>query len=311
MKLVGTAGNPVPDGLEVTAVVAGDGTRLRAAQLIVPRTRGTVVIAGGRGDFIERYFETIRDLARRGFSIVAFDFRGQGGSERPYRNVYRSRLSSFAEYDDDLTSVMTKLVLPDCPPPYLALGHSTGANVLLRALRSRTWFDRAVLTSPLLGIDPGAWPMPIARALTSVLSITGFGWMFLPGQVKRPLTTKGFPGNPFTSDRGRFARDAAILELRPGLGVGGPSFSWLRAAMKSMDELQALRGADALRAPVLIVAAGRDTVVLTEATRQFARRVPTVSFVAIEEARHEIVCETDSVRAQFLAAFDAFTAERR
>jgi lysophospholipase len=129
--------------------------------------------------------------------------------------------------------------------------------------------------------------------------------------VKRPLTTKGFPGNPFTSDRSRFARDAAILELRPGLGVGGPSFSWLRAALKSMDELQALKGADALRAPVLIVAAGRDTVVLTEATRQFARRVPTVSFVAIEEARHEIVCETDSVRAQFLAAFDAFTAERR
>jgi lysophospholipase len=311
MDFAGTAGNPVPDGLTATSIVSADGTRLRAAKLIVPRSRATVVIAGGRGDFTERYFETIRDLARRGFSVAVFDFRGQGGSERPYRNIYRSRLSSFAEYDDDLTAVMTKLVLPDCPPPYLALGHSTGANVILRALRTRTWFERAVLTAPLLGVDAGAWPMPIAKALAFAMYWTGFGWAFLPGHTKKPLTGKGYDGNPFTSDRGRFARDAEILELRPELGVGGPSFSWLRAALKSMKELEALEGPGALRVPVLIIAAGHDRVVKTEAARQFARRVPTISFVAIEESRHEIVCETDWIRAQFLAAFDAFTAERR
>jgi lysophospholipase len=311
MDLVGTAGNQIPDGLEATAIVSSDGTRLRAAKLVVPRTRGTVVIAGGRGDFIERYFETIRDLTRRGYSTAIFDFRGQGGSDRPYKNAYRSRLSSFAEYDDDLASVMTKLVLPDCPPPYLALGHSTGANVVLRALRSRTWFERAVLTSPLLGVETGAWPKPVARMLIFAACASGLGWMFLPGFPKKPLTTKGYAGNPFTSDRGRFSRDAAILELRPELGVGGPSFSWLKAAMRSMKELEALKGPDALRAPVMIIAAGQDHVVMTDAARQFARRVPTVSFLVIEESRHEIVCETDSIRAQFLAAFDAFTAERR
>jgi lysophospholipase len=311
MDFAGTAGNPVPEGLTAASIVSADGTRLRAASLIVPRSRATVVIAGGRGDFIERYFETIRDLVRRGFSVAIFDFRGQGGSERPYRNVYRSRLSSFAEYDDDLAAVMTKMVLPDCPPPYLALGHSTGANVILRALRTRTWFERAVLTSPLLGVDAGAWPMPIAKALAFLMCWTGFGWAFLPGHLKKPLTSKGFEGNPFTSDRGRFDRDTATLEARPGLGVGGPSFSWLRAALKSMKELDALEGPEALRAPVLIVAAGHDRVVRTEAAREFARRVPTVSFVAIEESRHEIVCETDWIRAQFLAAFDAFMAERR
>jgi lysophospholipase len=78
-----------------------------------------------------------------------------------------------------------------------------------------------------------------------------------------------------------------------------------------MKELDALEGPEALRAPVLIVAAGHDRVVRTEAAREFARRVPNVSFVAIEESRHEIVCETDWIRAQFLAAFDAFMAERR
>jgi lysophospholipase len=61
-----------------------------------------------------------------------------------------------------------------------------------------------------------------------------------------------------------------------------------------------------LRAPVLIVAAGLDQVVDTEAIREFARRVPGVSLVFIREAMHEILTEGDAVRGQFLAAFDAF-----
>ena len=41
---------------------------------------------------------------------------------------------------------MTQIVLPDCPPPYFALAHSMGANILLRAACHRDcWFDRMVL----------------------------------------------------------------------------------------------------------------------------------------------------------------------
>ena len=71
-----------------------------------------------------------------------------------------------------------------------------------------------------------------------------------------------------------------------------------------------LKSAKDLRCPVLIVAAGRDLVVDIEATYRFSHKVTGVSMVVIREALHEIMLERNEVRAQFLAAFDAFVDEK-
>jgi lysophospholipase len=54
---------------------------------------------------------------------------------------------------------MTEVVLPDCQPPYVALAHSTGATVVLRAIRTRNWFERVVLSAPLIDIAPVGLPL--------------------------------------------------------------------------------------------------------------------------------------------------------
>jgi lysophospholipase len=305
MRLVATPGNPIPEGMLAAAITAYDGRVLRAAHAPVHDPRGTVVIACGRGDFIERWFETVGDLMDRSFTVVIFDFRAQGGSSRRYRDQYRDGLRSFREYDDDLAAVMKQLVLPDCPPPYFALGHSTGGLVVLRALKNRNWFEKAVLSAPLIGVDPGNWPMPVARFLCGLVPSIGLGRCVLPGHAKRPFTLADYPDNPLTSDRRRFERAIATLDAAPELGLGGPTYGWLGAAFPAMDELEALKGPDHFRAPVLIVAAGRDRIVDTESARRFANRTG-LSFIVIPESRHEILFEVDEIRAQFLAAFDAF-----
>ena len=307
--LAATAGNGPPEGLKCTFVTTGDGVRLRAAHLSVPQPRGTVVIANGRGDFIERWYEVIGDLAGRGYAVAIFDFRGQGGSQRRYRNHRRDSVRDFHDYDNDLNAVMTQLVLPDCPPPYFALGHSTGGLVMLRALRKRTWFQKAVLSAPLLGINRGLWPMPVVRLLCAAVPLLGLGTVMLPGQGRFPLKRGDFAGNNLTSDPERFRRFATILEARPALGLGGASYGWLSGALRAIDSLVSVRKPVSFRAPVLLIAAGQDRVVDTEAARQFARRNPGVAFAVIPEARHEILCETDPIREQFYAAFDSFIAE--
>jgi lysophospholipase len=306
LELIAIPGNAIPDGLKVIPIKTRDGTLLRAAALQAPASRGTIALIGGRGDFIERYFETIRDLVSRNFSVATFDFRGQGGSQRPYRNPYRGKLGDFAEYDDDFDAFMNQLVLPDMPPPYYALAHSTGGAVILRALKKRTWFDKAVLTSPLLGVHTAPWPMPAVRMLATLVPMFGLGGMFLPGHLDKPLSLKGFPNNPFSSDIHRFTRDTAILAASPELGLGGPSFSWLKAAIRAMDGLQRNTGAEKLRTPVLIVAAGQDRIVDTEAVRRFAHNLAGISLVVIPESRHEILAERSEIREQFFAAFDTF-----
>lgn len=300
-------GNGLPEGLRSAMVTAKDGRKLRAAYAIPNSPKGTVVLVCGRGDFIERWFETIADFLRRGFAVATFDFRGQGGSQRAYSDRYRDGVRSFAEYDDDFASFMTQVVLPDCPPPFHAVGHSTGGLVLLRALTRRTWFERVVLSAPLLGVEIGIWPMPLVNFLCRFLPKIGLGRLFLPGQGKRPLAPQNFPGNNLTSDQRRFLQATKTLADEPDLGVGGPTFSWLNAALKSMRQINAESASATFRAPILIVAAGRDRVVDNEAIRRFCNAASGVSLAVIPEARHEILFERDSVREQFFAAFEAFT----
>ena len=108
--------------------------------------KGTVCIFQGRTEFIEKYFELVRDLRARGFAVATIDWRGQGLSQRRLRDSCKGHVRSFAEYDIDLETFVQEIVLPDCPPPFFALGHSMGAAVLMRAAaHGHRWFDRMVL----------------------------------------------------------------------------------------------------------------------------------------------------------------------
>ena len=156
MELYGIETNPVPEGAVVGEVTASDGVRLRFArwQPTTRRSVGTVCLFQGRAECIERYFEAIGDLRGRGFAVATVDWRGQGGSGRPLRNRSKGHVDSFDEYDRDMDAFMQQVVLPDCPPPYFALAHSTGGLVCLRSARAgQTRFTRMVLAGPLMGLD--------------------------------------------------------------------------------------------------------------------------------------------------------------
>lgn len=303
LKLFPTPENPLPAGAECLELVTADNLRLRAMRAIPESPRGTVVLLGGRGDYIERYFETTRDLLARGFAVAMVDLRGQGGSERISPEPYRDVTSNFTVFEEDVRTLMDGLVIPTCPPPYFAVGHSTGGHVLLRVLRSNDWFSKALLVSPLVEILYGPWPKPVVWLLVNAMALARQGSRFLPGIRKTPMGRADFPGNPLTSDRRRWDRDSSTLEAAPQLGLGGPTFAWLHAARRSLREL---KGMDKPKSPVLILAAGADRVVGNEGIRRLARSVPGIALTFIADSRHEILSERDEIRQQFLAAFDSF-----
>lgn len=306
MELCLTPDNPPPAGANVIPVTTADGVKLRAMMAPCEAARGTVVVLGGRGDYMERYFETMRDFTVRGFAVAAFDFRGQGGSQRLLSNPLRNHVRRFSDYEEDLRSVMSQVVLPHCPPPYYAIAHSTGGAVLISALATHTWFRRAAVTAPLTGLLYGSWPRGVVSLLVFAANSLGLGWMFLPGRARKPMGRADFTGNPLHIDERRWNRDSAVLEACPGLGTGAPTFAWLRAARKATARLRAMGESTLIRCPLLLVVSGQDKVVDNAATYRLARRVPGLSLVEIREARHEILSGPDAIRAQFFAAFDAF-----
>jgi lysophospholipase len=310
MQLYSTLQNREPAGSACHEVVTADHIRLRAITIVPENaTKGTVVVLNGRSEFVERYFETFGDLTRRGFAVASFDWRGQGGSQRLLKNPMRGFVKSFADYDKDLNAVMEKLVEQQCPKPYYALAHSMGGQLLLRALRDRNYFTRAVMTGPLLGFHFGRWPKWLVPILTFIVKYCGLGWIYIPGASTNPVIQKSqFAGNVLMSDKTRWDRDIAILETHPQLGLGGPTYSWLRAAMISMKRLRRWPRKKGPSCPTLIVLAGNDRVVDNRETRNFVAKVPGFSLTVLDGSEHEILNETNAIRERFWAAFDAFVA---
>jgi lysophospholipase len=307
MHLTSIPANPVPEGATVGTVKTSDGVVLRFARFEPPPGRkGTLCIFPGRAEFIEKYFEVVRDARARGFAVAILDWRGQGLSERALPNARKGHVFDFSEYDRDLEAFVKDIVLPDCPPPLFALGHSMGAAVLIRsAQHGRRWFDRIVLSGPMIHLS-GAAGSRFARASARTFRLLGMGRSYVPGGGGTAINTLPFAGNNLTSDAVRYARTVAILDAEPSLGIGSPTVGWIDAAFRVMNEFADPGYASRLRQPLLLVAAGQDRIVSTPAIGQFAIRLRAGSHLVIAGARHEILMEQDRYREQFWAAFDAF-----
>lgn len=309
MELVGIARNPVPSGATVGSFAGKNGINIRYA--IWPRTaderRGTVCLFGGRTEFIEKYFETITDLRRRGFAVATMDWRGQGGSDRVLRNPRKGHVDTFEDFDSDLRQFMNDIVLPDCPAPFFGMAHSMGGHLLLRSAITKTcWFDRIVLCAPLIDTRPEMTRSGWLRFRIEVSVLFGMGDMFIPGGNGDLWETEPFDDTRLTSDRLRYERVRDVLTAAPQLGIGSPSIGWTHAASRSIMMINNPAFAATIKVPVLIVAAGNDTVVSTRATESFASRVKNAHLIVLSGARHEILQERDELREQFWAAFDAY-----
>lgn len=311
MDLVALAKNPIPSGVTAGMFKGPGGIKLRFARWDATRgpRRGTVCLFPGRGEFIEKYFEVVADLRRRGFGVATMDWRGQGGSDRLLSNPKKGYVRSFADYDRDLAAFMKDVVLPDCSPPFIAMAHSMGGNILLRnASLPSSWFSRMVLSAPMISIADaqlGA-PRAVARLYAEFAAALGFGSLYAHGGIDTPMETGPFEGNPVTSDPERYNRNRLVLEAEPRLGLGSPTIAWLRAALRSTARLSKPDYPLRVEVPLLMFAAGMDTIVSTAAIESFALRLKVGTHVLIPQARHEILQETDEVRQRFWAAFDAY-----
>ncbi|HEY9056692.1 MAG TPA: alpha/beta hydrolase [Aurantimonas sp.] len=307
-ELVSSAGNPAPPGISASSFRTPDGKRLRyaIAPSQLPRTRGTIILLQGRNEAIEKYFETIADLTRRGYMVMTFDWRGQGGSQRIIRNTGLGYVRKFRNYVNDLESIVQDVVLPDCRGPYAILAHSMGGLIALQASpRLMNVIERMVLSAPLISFPPGRIGLRGLNRMARIAQFVGLGR--LPTHPFQARTHEPSPTTSvLTSDPKRLERNQALAEAAPGLFLGSPTIAWLAAVSGAMVRLTDSDWIARLAIPTLIIAAGDDSVVATPAAERLAWRMRSGSSLTIPFARHELLQEADRFREPFLEAFEAF-----
>src|SRR3954449_3007474 len=308
LQLVETPDNPIPRRPNVMAVETEDGVTLRAVRWrpTTRRDRGTVCILQGRAEFIEKYFETVTELRRRGFAVVAFDWRGQGLSGRALAERAKGYVRNFDQYGGDLEAIRANVLEPYMPKPHFALGHSMGGAIALAEARvGRLPFARLVATSPMLALCMVKSPK-VAATTALLLRLAGLGGQYVPGGGATSIAKKRFAGNRLTSDPVRYARNADIAAALGDGAIGDPTVAWLDSAFRFMRKFADPRFPLEVRTPTLVVAAGADPVCATPVIERFAARLKAGHAIVLPGSRHEILMERDEIREEFWAAFDAF-----
>ena len=307
--LVSIAEAPAPEGGRAEWVIGAGGARLRAALFpAIGKARGSVVVSPGRTEPLEKYFEVVGDLRARGFAVLVHDWRGQGLSQRLLPDRLKGHAVQFEDFVEDYRLIL--LAFQDrLPEPWIALGHSMGGClVLLDLVRGESRFAAGVLSAPMLGISTAGIPEALSRGIAWSMVASGQGSSPVPGLGHDPMGD-AFVEEGLTHDRARYSRYKAQLRACPDLALGGPTWGWLDFALRAMAALGDPAALRRVEIPVTVIAAQHDQLVLNGAAMRVADHLPRGRYVEIPGAFHEILVETDPIRARFWAAFDAAVTE--
>jgi lysophospholipase len=289
----------------------GAGGRLRYACWNASGTgkpRGTILLLTGRGEFIEKYAtEVVGELLGRGFGVIALDWRGQGLSDRPLADREKGHIDNFTSYMADLRLFIEQVVLPQAIRPVLALCHSMGGHILLRHLAEHGSepLSAALIVSPMTALQREAF---LRSVLMLMPEMPPLEQRYLFGTGPFIFLAREFASNYVTHDERRYRFTETWFKADPRLSLGGPTIGWARQAARSMTASLAPGYLERIDLPLIVMSAGEDQLIDISSHAPVVARLKRSEHVVIAGAKHEIMMETDPLRAQFWQAFDRLAA---
>lgn len=176
----GVQETPAAYGLAFTdlRVPTPDGETLHGWWLEHPQPRAQVIFWHGNGGNLSLWLDVIADLRRHGFSVLAVDYRGYGGStgSPSERGIYADAAATLAYFNSHLKK-------PGLPTVYW--GRSLGVPVAASAT-GRQRPDALVLESPFADVASVLRGNPVMRFL-SLFSSYRFATLRLMETYDGPL----------------------------------------------------------------------------------------------------------------------------
>ena len=250
-----------------------------------------LVISSGRIEAAQKYQELLWEFARNNIAVFIVDHQGQGRSYRHLEDSHKGYVGHFDDYSQDLAQFVNEVVERHWQGKKILLGHSMGGAIALDYLcHHRHSFSGAFLSAPMLQLDTGnikAWQ---ARLWAWLMTLVGQGGRYVPGHG--PYRNIPFAENELTHSEARYTRFRQLYEQHSDMQLGGVTYAWLNAAFAAIKKLRTCQ----CPVPLFVAAAQCDTVVDPSPYNDFIHGQHQAVLKTYQGAKHELLCEHDTVR---------------
>lgn len=282
-----------PEGGAAYWATTTDGVQVRLGHWPRSEAKGTVLMFPGRTEYVEKYGQIAGALGARGLASMAIDWRGQGLADRLLDNPLVGHVDRFSDYQKDVTAMIAGAEALGVPKPYFLIAHSMGGAIGLRALFDRLDVEAVAFSGPMWGIYMKPHTRVAAWALSHLMPAVGQGRRLPPGtRMEHHVLTDGFEGNLLTRDPDQFEIMRQQLIKHPELTLGGPSYVWLREALRELRHLAA-RPSPAL--PCITFLGSNERIVDVSAIHARMSDWHGGTLEIVPDGEHEVLMETPSV----------------
>lgn len=307
-----------PDHLNIDYMTNRHGQRMRYAIHQLPDHPPThqVIFIPGHKEFIEKYAETMHDLADRHVRFAMIEPVGYGNSERLTDNPEKAVIPKYHQAVDHLIQFIEKMTADHDLPTILA-GHSRGGLILAKTLIGQMTdqhnlpdqITRAVLFSPMFGIDhhlPG--PNWVKRRIRKYIKKRAedpdHRHDYLPGQGDYhppPMSVL----KKLTSDPVRRMIQPAYEMTRPDVRVGGVTYQWMDESLRATHAFDPTK-LSGLDIEIDIAWSDHDQVVDTVVFKTLSKQQDKETNLTLHHfagGQHELLMETDPIRDHAIELF--------
>ena len=289
-----------------------DGKPVSYVSALKDDPRGVIVVFHGFTEYADKYLEFMYNFWERGYSVYVPELRGHGYSYRRVPENDRVDIDCFETYVEDMKTFMDKVVNARYPSGVrkLLFAHSMGGDVGTLFLEDHPgYFERAVLSSPMLKINYAPLSVWQARLLFVVSGLLRWNDKLISGQPGFGDRQYDFENSCCTSEE-RYRND---INLRIGdehFHTAAGTYSWGRAAMRSVKKCLDKSRLAGIGIPVLVCRAGKETVVDPSGMSEFAEGCKRAELAEFPEAKHEIFNSTGDVLKVYYEKLFGFFGER-
>jgi lysophospholipase len=265
--------------------------------------KGWVALSHGFTESTVKYMELIWYLAEEGYSVAICDHRGHGNSVRQVKKLWLTHVERFDDYCEDYAYFLKTVIVPRLEgQPLFILGHSMGGAiaVLTTELHPELPIEKLILSSPMIAPQRQGFPKWLTLLITRFFTRTGRGHHCLFNQ-QVSIGEDDFDSDwCCTNSYPRYCWYLNVQKQNPQYQNNAATYRWTEEAVLVTDEILKPENLENLNVPILLLQAGKDTMVCNDKQDEFIQKVKNGRIISFPTTKHELFRSDNATMRKYL-----------